>query len=79
MLSGNTKSCGCLNKELKIQRKLTHGDSANPTRLYRIWSAMKTRCCNPNSKRYRDYGERGVVVCEEWMRRSVVYNEGTKQ
>lgn len=27
---------------------------------------MKTRCYNPNSNRYADYGGRGIVVCEEW-------------
>lgn len=36
------------------------------TRLYRIWQAMKTRCYNPNSERYSDYGGRGISVCDEW-------------
>ena len=36
------------------------------TRLYRIWSNMKTRCENPNRKDYKRYGQRGVKVCEEW-------------
>lgn len=37
------------------------------TRLYRIWSNMKSRCCNPNVPAYERYGARGVVVCPEWM------------
>lgn len=35
-------------------------------RIYSIWKAMKTRCKNPNSPRYKNYGERGVRVCNEW-------------
>ena len=27
---------------------------------------MKTRCYNPNNKRFKDYGGRGIVVCDEW-------------
>lgn len=37
----------------------------NP-RLYRIWGNMKTRCYNSNSPNYKDYGARGIKVCEEW-------------
>lgn len=36
------------------------------TRTYGIWSGMKTRCLNPNSKDYAAYGARGVAVCERW-------------
>ncbi len=42
-----------------------HGYSNHP--LYRVWRNMKNRCCNPNDKGYKDYGGRGVTVCEEWM------------
>lgn len=38
------------------------------TRLYRIWLAMKNRCNNPNEPRYKDYGARGITVCEEWQK-----------
>ena len=36
------------------------------TRLYRIWSNMKTRCYNEHSSDYIRYGARGIKVCEEW-------------
>lgn len=36
------------------------------TRLYRLWVGMKTRCCNPNDKKYKNYGGRGIVMCDEW-------------
>ena len=35
-------------------------------RLYRIWSAMKQRCRNPNVLGYKYYGGRGIKVCAEW-------------
>ena len=61
---GITQSCGCLQKEVVAQRLLTHGDSKS--RLYRIWSAMKWRCTNPNAKVYKYYGGRGITICDEW-------------
>lgn len=35
-------------------------------RLYRLWKHIKERCYNLNSKRYKDYGERGIIMCDEW-------------
>ncbi len=46
--------------------KTVHG--MTETRLYRIWSAMKQRCENPNTINYKYYGAKGVCVCEEWRR-----------
>ena len=37
------------------------------TRLYRIWSGMKSRCTNPNQESYKYYGARGIKVCAEWQ------------
>ena len=36
------------------------------TRQYRIWLQMKNRCFNKNTSRYKDYGGRGITVCDEW-------------
>lgn len=36
--------------------------------LWNIYHGMKKRCLNPNSKRYKDYGGRGIKICEEWLR-----------
>jgi hypothetical protein len=36
------------------------------SKMYRIWSDMKTRCNNPRFKQYADYGGRGICVCERW-------------
>ena len=34
--------------------------------IYWAWKSMKQRCKNPNCKAYKNYGERGIKVCEEW-------------
>lgn len=57
---GNTKSCGCLNKEAIT----THGLSSHP--LYKVWRKMIDRCDNKKAKDYRAYGDRGITVCNEW-------------
>lgn len=59
--TGNTKSCGCLRKLQKIK----HGLRCH--RFYRTWNAMIHRCTNPSDKNYKDYGARGITVCEEWL------------
>lgn len=61
--SNNVKSCGCLKK---LSYASTHGLSN--TRLYTIWCGMKARCYNKNNPRYRDYGGRGIKVCDEWLK-----------
>ena len=62
--SGHTTSCGCYSKELTRSRSLTHGMTNK--RIYRIWKEMKDRCNNPNSLSYKNYGGRGITVCDEW-------------
>ena len=57
--SGAVKSCGCLIYKIK------HGKIK--TRLYKIWQGIKTRCYNENDKSYKNYGGRGIIMCEEWL------------
>jgi len=61
---GHTKSCGCLFPH----HRLNHGDCVgnNPSRLYRIWAGMRTRCYSESSPRYKHYGARGIKICDEW-------------
>ena len=40
----------------------------NKNRLYRVWAAVIQRCENPHHERYKDYGGRGIKLCEEWRR-----------
>ena len=63
--NGNTKSCGCLQKDRVRQSNKTHG--LRKTRLYNIHADMRRRCDNPNRHAYQRYGGRGIKVCEEWM------------
>ena len=65
---GKTKSCGCLNKELIARRSTTHGQLLNRliTSIYRIWHHMMQRCYNPKDNDYKNYGGRGIRVCERW-------------
>lgn len=37
------------------------------TKIYKKWEDMKSRCNNPNNKRYKDYGGRGIKICNEWL------------
>ena len=41
-----------------------HGMRDNPA--YQGWSGMKARCYNPNNAAYKDYGGRGIIVCDRW-------------
>lgn len=63
---GKTKSCGCLENEIRNNGipHLIHG--GNKTRLYEIWTGMRKRCENPKSNAYPRYGGRGICVCNEW-------------
>lgn len=36
--------------------------------LWYSYHSMKKRCLNPNCKRYKDYGGRGIEICEEWLK-----------
>ena len=36
------------------------------TRIYNIWRSMRQRCSNPKCKNYKNYGGRGITVCQEW-------------
>lgn len=60
--SGNTESCGCSRREIK--GNLKHGDSGS--RLYVIWSGMLQRCYYAGRKDFKNYGGRGVHVCDAW-------------
>lgn len=65
LLSSNTRSCGCYRKQYATIKHLIHGMQG--TRLYTIWLNMKNRCRNKKVPAYRDYGARGITVCDEWL------------
>lgn len=61
---GDTKSCGCLKKEITSKRRRKHGGSG--TQLYNVWKKIRERCYNPNDVNYHRYGGRGIKLCDEW-------------
>lgn len=63
--SGEIKSCGCIKKQ---SRKHGSASRGKQTTEYRAWCSMKYRCLNPNSKDYYMYGEKGIKVCDEWIK-----------
>jgi len=71
--SGNTVSCGCYNREIAKLLATTHGMSSSLD--YKIWQAMVQRCINHNSLDYKDYGGRGIVVCDSWLKFEAFYRD----
>jgi hypothetical protein len=58
-----THSCGCLRRETHTK----HGQGGHVRTLeYQSWYAMIQRATNPNNQQFKDYGGRGIKVCERW-------------
>lgn len=60
LVKGDVKSCGCL----RGKNLITHNHSNE--RLHSIWKGIRRRCNNPHEKSYKDYGGRGIKLCDEW-------------
>jgi hypothetical protein len=76
LVSGTTRSCGCLQKELTSKRakeaggkySLIHGATSHGrwTPEYVSWYAMRQRVNNPNHEHFKYYGGRGIRICKRW-------------
>lgn len=64
LANGDTRSCGCFYNETRHAINAIHGESKS--RLYKIWAGIKSRCYDKQSRSYHKYGQRGIVVCQEW-------------
>lgn len=66
--TGKTQSCGCLRTEsaraTADARSIADARRKDP--LYHRWATMIQRCHNPANPHYRNYGARGIAVCDEW-------------
>lgn len=62
--SGQAKSCGCTRKESLISRNTKHGLVNH--RLHVVWVDMRRRCYNETDIQFKDYGGRGIRVCQAW-------------
>lgn len=58
---GRNKCCGCENPK-RVLHNATH------TKEYKTWCTIKSRCYDINNKEYKDYGGRGIKVCERWLK-----------
>jgi len=68
VVSKNTKSCGCLAKEILDDHNNTQGThKMTNSRIYNIWRLMRQRCYKNYNVNYKNYGDRGIKICDEWL------------
>ena len=74
---GATKSCGCLHKDMakKTMKKTMTIHGRHGTKSYNSWQAMKDRCLNKNNPDYKNWGGRGIKVCDNWMKFENFYQD----
>jgi hypothetical protein len=68
--SGGTKSCNRFQREQVRRSCKTHGHKpkgGSPSSTYISWNSLKSRCLNPNNKHFKDYGGKGVTICDRWQ------------
>lgn len=65
MKRGASRSCGCERDRASSERAYKHGESKR-SKLYRTWCSMRERCLKPTNQAYKNYGGRGITVCERW-------------
>lgn len=63
--TGATSSCGCIVVQMMTARAI-HSMSYTPE--HSTWSKLKSRCLNKSSPDYKEYGKRGISVCDRWLR-----------
>lgn len=69
MVSGYSRSCGCLKSEMAANRRFKHGQGGGRTPRspeYRVWVGVRKRCLSPNCPAYPLYGGRGITICPRW-------------
>lgn len=78
--SSHTKSCGCLQKEiirtLGFKNLYKEGQMQNKDyqRIRKILNLMRARCYNIKNNRYKNYGARGIKICDEWSGKEGIKN-----
>ena len=63
--SGRAQSCGC-SKDGKINIVHGHAKRGQQSNAYLSWKSMRRRCLQPSCPTYKDYGGRGITICERW-------------
>lgn len=63
--AGTSASCGCTKGQKISKARTTHGSCSHPA--YQSWTAMRRRCQDSTFTGYRNYGARGITVCDKWQ------------
>jgi hypothetical protein len=66
LTSGNTRSCGCLHRDIRKGSQYAKKHGLWKTPEWQAWSQMRRRCYSPKHISYKNYGARGITVCERW-------------
>ena len=79
---GTTRSCGCMQRKVSSEINRKHGMSQ--TKIGETWEGIKARCYKENHKSYKNYGGRGIYICDEWLEDPLKFfawaeNSGYKQ
>jgi hypothetical protein len=73
------RSCGCLREENRREATIIHNQSSKNDKhrrsWYDRWRSMVKRCYNPKTKSYKNYGARGIKVCDRWLEPNGVGSE----
>lgn len=67
LTSGNTKSCGCYQKERASESSIKWKTDEEQKIIRRLYH-MKDRCYNPSCQDYPEWGGRGIRICDEWLK-----------
>ena len=73
LVSGGTKSCGCLRVYANKFKKSTH--RMTKTSIHNIWKGMRQRCTNKKNEDFQYYGGRGIKVCKKWEKFENFYKD----
>lgn len=67
LINGHSKSCGCVNEKWMHSGRINRKHGLSNDRVYWVWTKVKARCYNPNCREYKNYGGRGIKMCDEWL------------
>ena len=70
---GGTDSCGCLRGERLKSAATKHGQHG--TGAHTSWMSMRQRCLNPKNPAFKDYGGRGISICDQWDSFEVFFSD----
>lgn len=71
--NGHSTSCGCLHRKMIGDLNRKHNLANKCGRIYQVWKSIKYRCNNPNNKSFKNYGGRGIKVCDEWQNNFLLF------